>query len=416
MHAHQDEPLATVDPSRGDRFADQSIHALMKRIRAEEPVHFCANSEYGPYWSITRHADIREIELQTELFSSSHERGGISLVQPPGEKPPVTFVQMDPPDHGPRRKVLMPAFSAQEMTRLSANIQTRTSELLDQLPRGETFDWVPNVSVRLTTDMLATLFDFPWEDRHLLPEWTNWMISLECIRNEPKRRTEKIAEMAAYFLRLWQERASAPEAPDLMSRMIHSGPLGQMDPLEFLATMSALVVGGNDTTRNTMSGLVIAFDQWPEEREKIYADPDVVNTAVLEAIRWQSAAAHMRRTVTQDTEFRGKSFKAGDAVVMWYISGNRDETVFENPDRFLADRKNARDHVAFGHGIHRCVGARVAELQLRILLQEMAARKIVIELAGPVVRDAHPFLTNVMSVPVRVRESLPSAPSRQRLA
>lgn len=405
MRAHKDfiENLDTVDPSRGDRFADQSIHALMTKIRQEAPVHFCANSEYGPFWSITRHADIREIELQPELFSSSYTRGGISLLQVPGEDPPVTFVQMDPPDHGPRRQVLVPAFSAQEMARLSENIRTRTSDLLDQLPRGETFDWVENVSVKLTTDMLATLFDFPWEDRHLLPEWTNWIVSTDRIREEPHRRKEKIVEMAAYFLGLWQARASSPQAPDLLSRMIHSSALGQMEAPEFLATMSALVVGGNDTTRNTMSGLAIAFDQWPGEREKIYADPGLVITAVPEAIRWQSPAAHMRRTVTQDTEFRGKTFKEGDAVVMWYISGNRDEAVFEDPDRFIADRKNARDHIAFGYGIHRCIGARVAELQVRILLQEMAARKIVIKRAGPVVREGNPFLTNVLSVPVQLQ-------------
>lgn len=404
MHAGHDllEGLETIDPSRADRFADQSIHALMKRLREEAPVHYCAHSEHGPFWSITRHADIREIELQPERFSSSYQRGGVSLIQPPGTESLVTFIQMDPPDHGPRRQVLVPAFSAQEMTRLSENIRRRTCDLLDQLPRGETFDWVPEVSVRLTTDMLATLFDFPWEDRHLLSEWTDWIVSFDRIREDPHRRMEKMGEMAAYFLRLWQERASTPQAPDLLSRMIHSGALGQMDAPEFLGNMATLVVGGNDTTRNTMSGLAIAFDQWPEEREKLYADPGLVITAVPEAIRWQTPAAHMRRTVTEDTEFRGKALKVGDSVVMWYISGNRDETVFQDPDRFIADRKNARDHIAFGYGIHRCLGARLAELQLRILLEEMATRNIIVQRAGPVVREAHPFLTNVLSVPVQL--------------
>ncbi|MBI1399562.1 cytochrome P450 [Hyphomonas sp.] len=394
--------LEAIDPSRADRFADGSIHPLMKRLRQEAPVHYCASSEHGPFWSITRHADIREIELQPERFSSSYQRGGVSLIQPPGVESLVTFIQMDPPDHGPRRQALVPAFSAQEMTRLSENIRNRTSDLLDQLPRGKTFDWVSDVSVRLTTDMLATLFDFPWEDRHLLPEWTDWIVSLERIQKEPQGRMEKMGEMAAYFLRLWQERASTPEAPDLLSRMIHSGALGHMDAPEFLGNMATLVVGGNDTTRNTMSGLAIAFDQWPEEREKLYADTGLIITAVPEAIRWQSPAAHMRRTVTEDTEFRGKTFKAGDSVVMWYISGNRDEAVFENPDRFIADRKNARDHIAFGYGIHRCLGARLAELQLRILLEEMASRKVIVRRVGPVVREAHPFLTNVLSVPVEL--------------
>jgi len=397
------EALERIDPSRADRFADQSILALMKRLRHEAPIHYCADSEYGPFWSITRHADIREIELLPELYSSSHAHGGISLIQPPGSQGMVTFIQMDPPDHGPRRQVLLPAFSAQEMARLSDNIRKRTSDVLDQLPRGQTFDWVSNVSVRLTTDMLAILLDFPWDDRHLLPEWTDWIVSLDRIRNDPHRRMEKMGEMAAYFLKLWQERASAPQAPDLLSRMIHSGALGQLDAAEFLGSMATLVVGGNDTTRNTMSGLAIAFGQWPAEREKIYADPSLIPTAVQEAIRWQSPAVHMRRTVTRDTEFKGKAFKAGDAVVMWYISANRDEAVFENADRFLADRRNAREHIAFGYGIHRCLGARLAELQLRILLEELAVRKLVVEPAGTAVREPHPFLSNVLSVPVLIQ-------------
>lgn len=396
------QPIDQIDPSRADRFADQSILPLMQRLRAEAPIHYCSSSEHGPFWSITRHADIREIELQPELYSSSHLHGGVSLIQPPGTEGLVTFVQMDPPDHGPKRQVLMPAFSPQEMNRLSGNVRQRTANLLDQLPRGIMIDWVSQVSIPLTTDMLAILFDFPWADRHLLAEWTDWMVSFDRIRSEPVRRIEKMGEMAAYFLRLWQERALTPQAPDLLSRMIHSGALSQMDAPEFLGVMATLVVGGNDTTRNTMSGLAIAFDQWPGEREKIYADTRLIATAVPEAIRWQTPAAHMRRTVTRDTQFKGKNFKAGDAVVMWYISANRDEAVFENPDQFISDRHNARDHIAFGYGIHRCLGARLAELQIRILLEEMAARNMALKAEGPATREAHPFLSNILSVPLSI--------------
>ena len=304
--------LEALDPSQMERFADGSIHAVMSELRAKAPVHYCRESAFGPFWSITRHADIRAIELQPELYSSSHTYGGVSLIEPEDAESLVTFIQMDPPDHGPRRQVLVPAFSAKEMARLSEDIRLRTTHVLDTLPRNEVFDWVPAVSVRLTTDMLATLFDFPWEDRDKLPEWTDWIVSLDKVRTQREERKARMMEMAGYFLNLWQERAGAPQAPDLLSMMIHSNALGQMEPPEFLGNMAALVVGGNDTTRNTMSGLAIAFDRWPEERDKIYADTAHIVTAVPEAIRWQTPALHMRRTVTEDTEFRGQRFAKGD--------------------------------------------------------------------------------------------------------
>lgn len=394
--------LETLDPSRADRFADGRVHDIMAQLRADAPIHYCRDSAFGAFWSITRHADIRAIELEPEIYSSSHKYGGISLIEPEGEDSLVTFIQMDPPDHGPRRQVLVPALSAKEMARLSDDIRLRTAHLLDTLPKNEVFDWVPTVSVRLTTDMLATLFDFPWEDRDKLPEWTDWIVSLDKVRNHPEERQAKMMEMAGYFLNLWQQRTDTPQAPDLLSMMIHSNALGQMDPTEFLGNMALLIVGGNDTTRNTMSGLAIALDRWPEERDKIYSDTANIATAVPEAIRWQTPALHMRRTVTQDTEFQGHAFRKGDKIVMWYVSGNRDEAVFDQGERFIADRPNARDHISFGYGIHRCLGARLAELQLRILMEEMAERRIEIELAGNIVREAHPFLSNVLSVPVKV--------------
>jgi cytochrome P450 len=209
-------------------------------------------------------------------------------------------------------------------------------------------------------------------------------------------------EMAARFYQLWQERSNAEPAPDLLSMMIHSSALGQMDQVEFIGNMALLIVGGNDTTRNSMSGFIDAINRWPDQWEKIIANPEIIPNAASETIRWVSPVSHMRRTVTQDVEFRGQQFREGDKIVMWYISGNRDERIFEDGARFIADRENARRHLSFGYGIHRCVGARLAELQIQVLISEMAARNMKVDLAGDVIRDPHPFVGIIKSVPVKI--------------
>lgn len=395
-------PIESLDPSRAEWFADGAILPLMARLRQEAPLHYCADSAHGPYWSVTRHADIMAIELQPNLFSSSHLHGGVSLLNSNAEMQYVTFVQMDPPDHTPRRKAVASAFDPSEMNRLADDLRQRTSDLLDRLPRDRVFDWTHEVAVRLTTDMLAIMFDFPWEDRDKIADWSEWLTSAEAARDHPAERNAKIQEMATYFFGLWQARTANPEAADLLSRMIRSPALGAMDPVEFMGSLVALVVGGTDTTRNTMSGLVIANAQFPEAWEKVIADPGLATNTVSEIIRWQTPATHMRRVATEDVDFGGVHIRKGDAVIMWYVSANRDEAVFPDADRFMPDRPNARRHLAFGHGIHRCVGARLSELQLEVLISEMARRQMRIDIVGPVVRDPNCFLSTIKSVPVRI--------------
>ena len=287
------------------------------------------------------------------------------------------FIAMDRPKHTEERRVIAPAFTPGEMDRMSGDIRRRTAELLDSLPVGQTFDWVDLVSIELTTQMLALLFDFPWEDRRKLTEWSDWAGDVELFRSEETRkaRLAKMFEMGAYFQNLWNERKSKGEAPDLISRMIHS-PMKDMDPLEYMGNLILLIVGGNDTTRNSMSGYVYGLHSFQDEREKLEKNPGFITNAVSEIIRWQTPLAHMRRTATQDHDLFGAPIKAGDKIGMWYLSANRDETVFDNPDKLIVDRENARRHLAFGYGIHRCVGARLAELQIRILLEEMAVRRL----------------------------------------
>ena len=399
-------PLATLDPARPDRFADGSIHAVFDRLRREAPVHYTADSQFGAYWSICRHADIVEIESLPQLYSSEAKHGGVSIIEASGDETASfeSFIMMDPPRHGPKRRAIAPAFTPSEMARLSDSIRARTAARLDALPMGESFDWVTTVSIDLTIDMLAILFDFPWDERHKLRIWSDAITSLDMIANRPAERAGHLLAMAQRFYQLWQERAGQEPAPDLLSMMIHSPALGQMDAMEFMGNMATLVVGGNDTTRNSMSGMIDAFARWPEEWDKLAADPSLIPNAASEIIRWQCPAAHMRRTALADTEFRGHAIKAGDRLVLWYLSANRDEALFDDGARFRVDRPNARRHLSFGHGIHRCVGARLAELQLQILLEEMLARRLSVAVTGPVAREAHPFLSIINRLPVQVSQ------------
>ena len=403
------EDLSTIHPARPDRFADGSVHDVMRRLRNEAPVHLTKDSEFGTYWSLTKYKDIVEVEALPQLYSSEMERGGISLVDSEfaGEEMAEQnrmemFIAMDPPRHAEKRRVVAPAFTPSEMTRLSGSIRERTAKRLDSLPKGEVFDWVKTVSVDLTTDMLAILFDFPWEERHKLPIWSDAITSLDMIKNRQQERQVMMFEMAMKFFALWQERTAAEPAPDLLSMMIHSNAMSKMDQVEFIGNMSLLIVGGNDTTRNSMSALIDATNRWPEEWDKILANPGLAGNAGSEVIRWHSPVAHMRRTVTEDHEFRGHPFKEGDKVGLWYVAANRDEDYFDEGDRFIADRENARRHLSFGYGVHRCVGARLAELQIATLIEEMAARKMRVELAGDIVREPHCFVNQILQIPVRV--------------
>ncbi len=401
----ESKKIAGLDPSARERFVDGTIHDVMELLRQEDPIHHCADSAYGPYWSITKHRDIIEIEAIPAVFSSEGANGGISILdqsEASNQNSMETFIAMDPPRHTAKRRTVAPAFTPSEMARLSNDIRRRTSDLLDQLPKDEEFNWVDQVSVPLTTDMLATLFNYPWEDRHKLIAWSDAITSFDMIENQPQERTAMIFEMATAFHQLWDQRSNSDPSPDLLSMMIHSDALGKMDAQEFLGNMALLIVGGNDTTRNSMSAIPVAFSQFPAEWKKIEADENLIPNAACEVIRWQTPVAHMRRTATEDTEFRGHKFRKGDKIVLWYISANRDEAIFEDAGKFIADRENARRHLSFGYGIHRCVGARLAELQIQILLSEMLTRKMHIELTGDIVRADNPFVHGILKVPVRI--------------
>ncbi len=390
------------DVSRPEIYVEDRWHPIFKEMRENAPINKITGSDFNDYWNITTLKPIQHVEALPDIYSSSFEHGGITIVSDddllekiPEEERVVMpmFIAMDRPKHTEERRVVAPAFTPAEMTRMSEEIRRRTSEVLDSLPVGKPFDWVDLVSIELTTGMLALLFDFPWEDRRLLTEWSDWAGDVELFRTEETRkaRLAKMYEMGAYFQRLWDERKDRGEAPDLISRMIHS-PMKDMNQFEYMGNLILLIVGGNDTTRNSMSGYAYGLNAFPDEREKLEKNPEHIPNAVSEIIRWQTPLAHMRRTALQDHDLFGAPIKKGDKLAMWYLSANRDENVFDNPDKLIVDRENARRHLSFGYGIHRCVGARLAELQIRILLEEMAARRLRPNVVGEPERVAGCFV------------------------
>jgi len=399
-------PLSQIDVSDPQLYADDSWGQLFARLRREAPIHYCSKSAYGPYWSVTRYDDILAVELDHATFSSSSENGGIQIADQPLGAQIGNFIRMDPPRHTAQRKTVAPIATPTHVASLEALIRERTAKVLDGLPRNETFDWVDQVSIELTTMMLATLFDFPWEDRRLLPYWSDVAIAnLDAPDSPVKTQQERLGELArmgAYFAKLFEERARKPPRVDLISMMVHSEAMQNQSPHEFIGNLALLIVGGNDTTRNTMTGGLLALHDNPEEWAKLRANPGLVPSLVHETIRFQTPVIHMRRTATRDTELGGLAIGKGDKVVMWYVSGNRDESVIDKPDAFIIDRAKPRQHLAYGAGIHRCVGERLADLQLRVLWEEILRREMEIEVVERPVRVYSNFLRGLRSMPVRI--------------
>jgi cytochrome P450 len=342
-----------------------------------------------------------EVEKHHERFSSA---AGIVITDRPADFQTPNFIGMDPPKHDVQRKTVQGVVAPRNLAKLEGTIRERAARILDSLPVGETFNWVDLVSIELTTQMLATLFDFPFEERRKLTYWSDMATSSELQGGptpEAKRR-EALLECLEYFTRLRKERESLPPNVDLISMLAHGEDTRNMDPMEFLGNLVLLIVGGNDTTRNSISGGVLALNQNPAEYDKLRNDPGLIPNMVPEIIRWQTPLAYMRRTALEDVEFRGKTIRKGDKVLMWYISGNRDEEAIDRPEEFIIDRADARHHLSFGFGIHRCMGNRLAELQLRILWEEIMQRFHTIEVVGEPERVQSAFVHGYSSLPVRL--------------
>jgi cytochrome P450 len=396
--------LEEFDVSDPALYQNDTWYPWFERLRREAPVHYCRDSLYGPYWSVSKYKDVMTVEVNHQIYSN--ESGGIQIEdQPKGMQRP-SFIRMDPPKHDEQRKVASPIVAPGNLMNMEGLIRQRTCQVLDSLPRGETFDWVQHVSINLTTMMLATLFDFPFEERAKLTYWSDVAICNVRAPDSPVHsEAERLAElkkMAEYMLALFEERKKQPPKFDLLSMLAHGETTRDMPLMEFIGNLALLIVGGNDTTRNSMTGGLMALNQFPDEYRKLMANPGLAESAVSEIIRYVTPVIHMRRTALRDTELAGQSIKAGDKVVIWYVSANRDEDAIADPNRLIIDRARPRQHVSFGFGIHRCVGNRLAELQLKILWEEILKRFPMIEVVEQPKRIYSNFIHGFSSMPVRI--------------
>ncbi len=398
-------PLDQIDVSDPELYQANVWRPYFRRLRRDAPVHYCKDGAFGPFWSVTKHRDIIDVEVRHRTFSSSSALGGITLRDRPPELELPMFIAMDPPRHEAQRKVVQPIVSPDNLDHLEDLIRRRARKTLDGLPLGETFDWVDRVSVELTAQMLATLFDFPFEERRKLSTWSDISTAVPrpggLIETEEQREAI-FSECLGTFMALWNERVNAEPRPDLISMLAHGESTRDMTAREYLGNILLLIVGGNDTTRNSMSGGVLFLSENPEEFAKLRAKPELIQSMVPEIIRYQTPIAYMRRTALEDAEVGGRTIRKGDRIAMWYISGNRDEEAIDEPDRFIVDRPRPRQHLSFGFGIHRCVGKSLAEMQLKILWEEILQRSWRIEVVGEPKRVYSSFIHGFTELPARI--------------
>ena len=398
-----DRPIDAVDVSDPSLYETDSWRPIFARLRSEAPVHYCADSPFGPYWSITRFEDIMAVDSNHQSFSSI---GGVSIGDRKPDFEAPNFISMDPPKHDAQRMSVTPAVAPMQLQKMEPLIRERVCQLLDDLPERTPFNWVDRVSVELTTQMLATLFDFPFEERRKLTAWSDLATSSEAVGGAlpDEERRAGMFEMLNEFKQLWEERRlrDPGEHPDFITLMANDPKMQAMDDMEFMGNLILLIIGGNDTTRNSISGGVLGLSKTGGSFDQLLSDPSLVPGFVPEVIRWQTPLAHMRRVATEDVELKGQPIKAGDKVVMWYISGNRDESVINDPETLTVGRNQPRRHLSFGFGIHRCLGNRLAEMQLKVLWEEILKRFKAIDVVKPEVRVRSNFIHGISELEVEV--------------
>ncbi len=398
-----------INPHNPYLFLEDRWQDHFARLRAEDPVHLNELETAGRFWSVTKYEDVRAVDGDWETYSSAK---GITLgikeiataEDNEGQVGIQTFIAMDPPEHTAQRKTVRSVSAPSNLRNIEPMIRERTAELLDSLPEGESFDWVDTVSIELTTLMLATLFDFPMEDRRKLTRWSDIVFAIPGpggVVETQQQKIDELLECVDYFDGLFKLRRENPGF-DLVSMLANGEATKDIPMVEQLGNLLLLIVGGNDTTRNTMTGSVYGLNKFPDQFDKLLANPDLIANFVPEVIRWQTPLAYMRRTANHDTELGGKQIKKHDQILMWYLSANQDEDVFENAHVLDIERHNADRQLSFGYGIHFCMGSRVAELQLRVLWEEILQRFKRIEIQDEPERVFSSFVHGYSKLPVTV--------------
>ena len=400
-----------VDLANPDLYVNGVPHEVFSRLRRTDPVHWNAQRGGRGFWSILKYDDVTSISKNPRLFSSAREHGGhrmfdenvVGIAGVGVEETEAPMISMDPPEHNRYRRMVSPGFTTPRLATLETQIRERVTAILDRLSGRKECEFVTDVAAELPIQVLAELIDVPQGDRHKLFDWSNSMIAEDDpeLRKSPEQTASDVAEMAAYAARLWDERVAHPGS-DLISMLAHSRIDGEvMSKERYLGTFILLVVAGNETTRNSISGGLITLAEFPDERRKLAENPALLESAATEIVRYVSPIMHMRRTAVADTEVRGKKIRAGDKVILWYVSANRDEDVFSDPFRFDATRSEP-PHVGFGIGQHYCLGARLAELQLRIFFGELLRRFPNAAPCGPIRRMRSNFVAGIKEMPVRL--------------
>lgn len=390
-----------------DLYQDRAPYDVFARLRREEPVYWNPETDGPGFWALTRHADIVEVSKRADLFSSAYENGGhrifneneVGLTGAGESAIGIPFISRDPPIHTRYRKFVMPALAPNRLGDIEARIDERVGALLAKVPLGEKVDIVPLLSAPLPLLTLAELLGVPSEMWAKLHGWTNAFVGEDDpeFRRSPESMAETLGEFFAFARELFDARRAAP-GNDVASLLANAEIDGVPVPFsDFVGNLILVLVGGNETTRNSLSHTLVAFARNPDQWDAIRADPDLLTTAPAEFVRHASPVLHMRRTAMGDVDIGGKAIAKGDKIVMWYLSGNRDEAVFDDADRFDV-RRRAVQQVGFGAGQHVCVGSRLAEMQLRVAFRHLARHVRAVEVHGTPRRFRSNFINGLKNL------------------
>ena len=408
-----DSSIDDLDIISNQTYADDGYpHEAWTRLRREAPVHRFERGVKIPFWAITKHEDVVALSRRPRQNLNAPRLAVFPEFAPPSEDEREIrhLLVMDAPDHGLYRKLTAPWFTPRSVRRLEASIERITREILDGLANeGETseMDFVTSVSAPVPLAVLAELLGVPRSDWKLMFRWTNAIVGAD----DPEYRQGESSQASAiesrrtlfaYFWEMVQERRRQPRE-DIVTVLAQAEVDGKpLPPRELLSYCFLLVVAGNETTRNAMSGGLVTFLDHPGELEKLRCDPTLAASAAEEVARWTTPVIQFCRTPVEDIELRGQKIRAGESMCLFYPSANRDEDVFEEPFAFRIERQ-PNPHLAFGIGEHFCLGANLARLELRILFRQLAERLLEAEVTGPVERLRSSFLGGVKHVPLRYR-------------